>query len=45
MKYYIFRGGSWGYYSHYCPVADRRDYTHDDRNYDMGFRLTKKLKL
>jgi formylglycine-generating enzyme required for sulfatase activity len=40
----ILYGGSWSFGAGGCRASLRLNFGPDNRNYDFGFRLTKKLK-
>ena len=42
--YRVVRGGSWSYAPANLRCADRGGYTPDDRNSDIGFRLSRTVK-
>jgi formylglycine-generating enzyme required for sulfatase activity len=42
---YVYRGGSWNYYSDYCRSANRLGHTPVYRHYDLGFRVLRSSEV
>jgi len=42
--YRAHRGGGWNNRADYCTVSGRRNYSADDRSYDLGFRFARSVR-